>query len=112
MTELGDPARTDDTGLDRLTTEAGSEPGADYDLRPTLELVELMNAEDTTVPAAVSEAAGAIAATVDAIAEGLQRGGRLIYVGAGSSGRIAALDASECESTFSAPPGKVVSLLA
>jgi N-acetylmuramic acid 6-phosphate etherase len=102
----------DDAGLDELATEAGSRAGADYDLRSTLELVELMNAEDIVVPAAVRAAAGRIATTVDAIATCLQRGGRLIYVGAGSSGRIAALDAAECESTFSTPPGKVVSLVA
>jgi N-acetylmuramic acid 6-phosphate etherase len=98
--------------LDELETEAGSQPGADYDLRPTLELVALMNAADSTVPAAVAAAAGQIALAVEAIADSLGRGGRLIYVGAGSSGRIAALDAAECESTFSTPPGKVVSLLA
>jgi N-acetylmuramic acid 6-phosphate etherase len=71
-----------------------------------------MNAEDDTVPAAVAAASGQIALVVDAVADSLRRGGRLIYVGAGSSGRIAALDAAECESTFSTPPGKVVSLLA
>jgi len=108
---LHDPPQTDDAGLDALVTEAGSRPEADYDLRATVELVELMNAEDATVPAAVQAAAASIAAAVDAISGCLARGGRLIYVGAGSSGRIAALDASECESTFSAP-GKVVSLLA
>ena len=109
---LDDPRRRDDAGLDKLDTEAGSQPEADYDLRATLELVELMNAEDATVPAAVAAAAPSIAAAVDAISDCLSRGGRLIYVGAGSSGRIAALDASECESTFSVPPGTVVSLLA
>jgi N-acetylmuramic acid 6-phosphate etherase len=101
-----------DPRLDELATEAGSEPSADYDLRSTLELVELMNAGDSTVPAAVAAASGQIVAAIEAVADSLGRGGRLIYVGAGSSGRIAALDASECESTFSVPPGKVVSLLA
>ena len=109
---LDETRKIDDTRLDELETEAGSEPGAEYDLRPTLELVALMNAADTTVPAAVAAATGQIAGAVDAIADSLGRGGRLIYVGAGSSGRIAALDAAECESTFSTPPGKVVSLLA
>jgi N-acetylmuramic acid 6-phosphate etherase len=105
-------SRTDESGLDSLPTEATSNAAADYDLRSTLELVELMNAEDASVPAAVGAAASAIAAVVDAISERLRRGGRLIYVGAGSSGRIAALDASECETTFSTPPGKVVALIA
>jgi N-acetylmuramic acid 6-phosphate etherase len=110
--DLSARSQMDGGGLDSLATEAGSEPGADYDLRPTLQLVELMNAEDEGVPAAVGAVAGPIAAAVDAISDRLEHGGRLIYVGAGSSGRIAALDASECESTFSTPPGKVVSLLA
>src|SRR5262249_31402889 len=86
--------------------------GADLDLRTTVELVELMNAEDSVVPGAVAEAREAIAAAVDAIASGLQGGGRLIYVGAGTSGRLAAVDAAECESTFSTPPGQVVGLVA
>ena len=105
-------SHADSIDLDELTTEAGSEAAADYDLRPTIELVELMNAEDETVPGAVGALAGVIAAAVDAISGRLQQGGRLIYVGAGSSGRIAALDASECQSTFSTPPGKVVALVA
>jgi len=109
---LDETRNVDGLGFDELATEAGSEAGADYDLRPTLELVALMNAEDETVPAAVADATGQIVVAIEAIAESLRRGGRLIYVGAGSSGRIAALDASECESTFSTPPGKVVSLLA
>ena len=101
-----------DAQLGELETEAGGDPGADYDLRSTLELVELMNAKDRTVPTAVAAAAGQIAGAVEAIAGSLGRGGRLIYAGAGSSGRIAALDAAECESTFSTPPGTVLALLA
>ena len=111
-TGLDRSAHADEVGLDALVTEGGSQPEADYDLRSTLELVELMNAQDAEVPAAVRAAATSIAAAVDAISASLAREGRLIYVGAGSSGRIAALDASECETTFSVPPGKVVSLLA
>lgn len=98
--------------LDDLPTEAGGEPRADYDLRPTLELVELMGRSDEAVLPAVAAAALDIAATIDAIVARLERGGRLIYVGAGSSGRIAALDAAECESTFSTPSGQVVALVA
>jgi N-acetylmuramic acid 6-phosphate etherase len=98
--------------LDALATEAGGDARADYELRSTRELVELMNDGDASVPGAVRAAAGTIAQAVDAVAERLAAGGRLVYVGAGSSGRIAALDASECESTFSTPPGKVVALVA
>jgi N-acetylmuramic acid 6-phosphate etherase len=97
---------------DELITETGSDPTAAYERRDTAELVELMNAFDATVPIAVAAAAPSIAAAVDAIAERLRAGGRLVYVGAGSSGRIAALDASECEATFATPPGLVTALVA
>ena len=97
---------------DELITEAGGDPAAGYEARPTLELVGLMNAADATVPAAVLAAAPAIARAVDDISERLRAGGRLVYVGAGSSGRIAALDASECVATFSTPPETVVALVA
>jgi N-acetylmuramic acid 6-phosphate etherase len=97
--------------LDLLVTEARGSAD-DYDRRSTQELVELMNAGDLAVPAVVGAAAGAIAAAIDAIVERLQRGGRLVYAGAGSSGRIAALDADECEATFSTQPGQVVALVA
>jgi N-acetylmuramic acid 6-phosphate etherase len=73
----------------------------DLDTRPTLELVGLINAEDAGVAAAVADAAPAIAAAVDEIVERLGRGGTLVYVGAGSSGRMAEADASECGPTFS-----------
>jgi N-acetylmuramic acid 6-phosphate etherase len=98
-------------GLDDLVTEARSR-NHDYDLRPTRELVELMNAGDATVAAVVGEASSSIAAVIDAAVARLSRGGRLIYAGAGSSGRIAAVDADECEATFSTDPGQVVALLA
>ncbi len=99
-------------GLDGLATEAWNEDGADLDLRSTRDLVELMNEEDARVPAAVAEAADAIAAAIDDVAARLQTGGRLIYVGAGTSGRLAALDAAESESTFSTRPGQVVAVIA
>jgi N-acetylmuramic acid 6-phosphate etherase len=97
---------------DALVTEAGSDPSAGYESRETEDLVDLINAADATVPGAVAEASSSIAAAVDAIAERIRSGGRLVYVGAGSSGRIAALDAAECEATFGTPPGTVVALVA
>jgi N-acetylmuramic acid 6-phosphate etherase len=97
---------------DELITEAGSDPHAGYESRPTSDLVALMNAWDSTVPLAVAAVIPAIADAIDAIADRLRAGGRLVYVGAGSSGLIAALDASECEATFSTPPGVVVALVA
>jgi N-acetylmuramic acid 6-phosphate etherase len=98
-------------GLDELITEARVQR-PDYDLSSTAELVELMNREDATVPDAVREIAAELAEAVDAVVERLHRGGRLVYVGAGSSGHIAALDAGECEATFSTEPGQVVALVA
>src|SRR5437763_12846318 len=98
--------------LEELPTEERGEAIADLDLRSTRELVELMNAADATVAAAVGAAAAPIADAVDEIVARLERGGRLVYVGAGTSGALAALDAAECESTFSAPPGQVVALVA
>src|SRR5437588_12944955 len=71
-----------------------------------------MNRQDAGVPAAVDAARPQVAAAIEAIVARLARGGRLIYVGAGSSGRIAAVDAAECESTFSTEPGQVVALVA
>src|SRR5919201_4403622 len=100
------------TAFERLGTEARDAAGADLELRSTAELVELMNAEDATVPSAVADAAPAIAALIDEVAARLALGGRLIYVGAGTSGRLAALDAAECETTFSTEPGRVLALVA
>jgi len=100
------------TAFEQLDTEARDATGADLDLRSTAELVEAMNAGDATVPAAVAAAASAVVELIDAVAGRLAGGGRLIYVGAGTSGRLAALDAVECETTFSTPPGQVTALVA
>ena len=97
--------------LDELTTE-GRKERPDYDLSSTAELVELMNREDATVPAAVAMVGDELAAAIDALVERLRDRGRLVYVGAGSSGQIAALDAGECEATFSTEPGQVIALVA
>ena len=104
-------SREGTTGLEGLVTESRRED-VDYSVRSTRELIELMNREDATVPAAVGSVAGELARAVDAIAERLRDGGRLVYIGAGSSGAIAALDADECEATFSTEPGQVVALVA
>jgi N-acetylmuramic acid 6-phosphate etherase len=93
-------------------TEVAAEAHGDLDLRSTQELVELINEEDATVPAAVRGAASSLAAAIDAIVERLERGGRLIYVGAGSSGRLALVDAAECAPTFGVPPGQVLAVIA
>src|SRR6266511_5199407 len=98
--------------LDQLVTEGRGEKAAEYELKATLELVRLMNAEDATVAGVVARAASDLAELIDAVVERLAGGGRLIYVGAGTSGRLAALDAAECEPTFSTEPGQVVALVA
>ena len=93
-------------------TELRATEHADLDLRSTRELVELLNDEDSTVPEAVRGAADGLATAIDAIVERLERGGRLIYVGAGSSGRLALVDAAECVPTFGLPDGQVVAIVA
>lgn len=94
LTELRNPASRN---LDRMTA---------------LQIVRLMNREDRKVATAVGRELPAIARAVDAIVPRMQTGGRLIYVGAGSSGRIAVVDASECPPTFGTSPGLVRALIA
>jgi N-acetylmuramic acid 6-phosphate etherase len=93
-------------------TEQRNSRHADIDLLSTLELVELINDEDARVAPAVRIAAEPLAGAIDAIVERLARGGRLVYVGAGSSGRLATVDAAECEPTFGLPGGRVVAIIA
>ncbi|MGW2821476.1 N-acetylmuramic acid 6-phosphate etherase [Streptomyces sp. NPDC001443] len=98
--------------LETLTTEAFRPELADIDRLPTLDLARLMNGEDTSVPAAVAARLPQIAAAIDAVAERMARGGRLVYAGAGTAGRLGVLDASECPPTFDTRPGQVVGLIA
>ncbi|MFD7030135.1 N-acetylmuramic acid 6-phosphate etherase [Streptomyces sp. NPDC059917] len=98
--------------LDTLTTEAFRPELADIDRLPTLDIARAMNAEDTAVPTAVAAQLPRIAAAIDAIAERMARGGRLIYAGAGTAGRMGVLDASECPPTFNTDPSVVVGLIA
>jgi N-acetylmuramic acid 6-phosphate etherase len=93
-------------------TERRNEATAELDLCTTAELVELINDEDATVAAAVRSAATPLAEAIEAIVSRLARGGRLVYVGAGTSGGLAALDACECPATFGVEPGLVVALVA
>jgi N-acetylmuramic acid 6-phosphate etherase len=85
---------------------------SDIDLRSTLDLVELINDEDALVSIAVRNASRPLAAAIDGIVERLERGGRLVYIGAGSSGRLALVDAVECGPTFGVPPGQVIAIVA
>lgn len=98
--------------LDRLTTEARNPRSERLDALDTLDIVRLVNAEDATVAEAVGRVAPHIARAIDAIAERMARGGRLVYAGAGTSGRLGVLDAAECPPTFNAAPGQVVGLIA
>ena len=84
----------------------------DIDLLPTTELLARINEEDTLVALAVERELPNIAKAVDHIAAAFRSGGRLIYIGAGTSGRLGILDASECPPTFSVPPDMVVGLIA
>jgi N-acetylmuramic acid 6-phosphate etherase len=101
-----------DEGLDALVTESWDPSGSDLDLRSTGELVAAMNEADATVPHAVAQAHDSIVSAVDAIIRRLGDGGRLVYVGAGTSGRLALVDAVECQSTFALSPDLVVALVA
>ena len=86
--------------LRRLRTEQPNHAADDLDCKSSLDIARLINAEDATVALAVTRALPQIARAIDLVAAALRRGGRLIYVGAGTSGRIAALDAVECQPTF------------
>ncbi|MGW3975034.1 N-acetylmuramic acid 6-phosphate etherase [Streptomyces mirabilis] len=98
--------------LETLTTEAFRPELSEIDRLSTLEIAKIMNAEDATVPTAVATQLPRIAAAIDAVAERMSRGGRLIYAGAGTAGRLGVLDASECPPTFNTDPSEVVGLIA
>jgi N-acetylmuramic acid 6-phosphate etherase len=98
--------------MDHLETEARNPASTKLDELTALEIVRLMNAEDAKVIPAVASQAEAIARAINVIADRLAAGGRLVYVGAGTSGRLGVLDATECPPTFSTPPGQVVGLIA
>ena len=99
-------------GLEKLLTEQRNPASAAIDTLPTEEVLRIVNAEDHQVAAAVEREVPAIARAVDAVVEAFQRGGRLFYIGAGTSGRLGVLDASECPPTFSVPPEMVQGIIA
>lgn len=98
--------------LDRLVSEGRNPRTMDIDLLPTIDVLRKINDEDEAVPAAVERVVPEIAAAVDRIVLAFQKGARLIYMGAGTSGRLGVLDASECPPTFGVPEGMVVGLIA
>ncbi|GAB2870791.1 N-acetylmuramic acid 6-phosphate etherase [Streptomyces deserti] len=111
MTSTSDPRHLR-SELETLTTEAFRPELADIDRLPTLDIARLMNGEDATVAGAVAERLEEIAAAIDAVADRMARGGRLVYAGAGTAGRLGVLDASECPPTFNTDPAQVVGLIA
>jgi N-acetylmuramic acid 6-phosphate etherase len=97
---------------DTRLTERRNPRSTTIDTASALEIVDLIGAEDAGVPAAVSKARAEIARAIDLIEGAFRSGGRLIYVGAGTSGRLGVLDAAECPPTFGTPPEMVVGLIA
>ncbi|WP_322170907.1 N-acetylmuramic acid 6-phosphate etherase [Acutalibacter caecimuris] len=95
-----------------MITEQANPDTADIDLCSTQEILELIHKEDCKVAMAVGKILPQIAKVVDAAADGMRKGGRLIYVGAGTSGRLGILDASECPPTFGTRPEQVVGIIA
>ena len=100
------------TALNKLTTEARNPASEIIDTLTPLELVRLMNTEDAKVAEAVGKEAISIARAIEIIADRLRQGGRLVYIGAGTSGRLGVLDAAECPPTFSTPPEMVIGIIA
>jgi len=101
-----------DAGLDELLTEARYSPDLRLDELNVTELVTLMNDRDATIAVAVGKALPSIVAAIEATVERMRAGGRLIYVGAGTSGRLGVLDASEVPPTFGTPPDVVLGIIA
>ena len=98
--------------LASMITETRNPASDDIDRLPTLEMLAVINQEDQQVPLAVADILPEIAQAVDAITRAFQQGGRLVYVGAGTSGRLGILDASECPPTYGVSPELVVGLIA
>lgn len=103
---------TNEPDLSRITTEQRNARTAEIDTLSTLEMLRVINDEDAGVATAVAAQLPFIAEAVDGIVARIQDGGRLIYIGAGTSGRLGVLDASECPPTFNTPASMVVGLIA
>ncbi|NBD00779.1 N-acetylmuramic acid 6-phosphate etherase [Atlantibacter hermannii] len=98
--------------LSQLLTERRNPLSNNIDTLSTLEMLTVMNNEDRRVPEAITPYLPQIAQLVDRVAQAFAEGGRLIYIGAGTSGRLGILDASECPPTFGTPPEQVVGIIA
>ena len=115
MLEQTPSSRPDDRGSNKLynlLTETENSASEGLDTKSALEIARIINHDDAKVAAAVKRALPEVAIVIDLVARSLRDGGRLIYVGAGSSGRICALDASECPPTFATAPSQVQYIMA
>src|SRR6478736_8383056 len=101
-----------DNFVDARLTERRNPRTATIDVAAPLDIVDIIGAEDARVPAAVAGARTDIARAIELLEVAFRAGGRLVYVGAGTSGRLGVLDASECPPTFGTPPEMVVGVIA
>jgi N-acetylmuramic acid 6-phosphate etherase len=104
--------RKDRSQIASLGTERRNPRTSSLDTKSALEIARIINREDAKVAAAVRKSLPRVAKAIDLVADALRQGGRLIYVGAGTSGRIAALDASECPPTFNTKPESILFVMA
>lgn len=111
MTTPSDNSGSNDH-LGALPTEQRNPATTDIDTLSTLEMARVLNEQDATVAPAVARALPDIAESIDVIVDRIRQGGRLVYIGAGTSGRLGVLDASECPPTYNTPPELVVGLIA
>ena len=112
MTVLSAEHRALMSELEQLISEERNPNTMEIDLLPTVEVLRVINREDRSVADAVEKVITEIARAVDRIVDAFGKGGRLIYLGAGTSGRLGVLDAAECPPTFSVPADMVVGLIA
>ena len=103
---------SDNGDIQQLTTESSNDASMGFDTKSALDIARIINHEDSKIAGAVKKSLPEIALVIDMAARSLREGGRLIYVGAGSSGRIAALDSSECPPSFSTPAQTVQYIMA
>lgn len=98
--------------ISKITTEKRNENTRNIDIASTCDILKMINNEDKKVPLAVEQAIDQIAAVVDVVTQAFRNGGRLFYIGAGTSGRLGVLDASECPPTFGVPADMVIGIIA
>ena len=98
--------------LSKLTTERRNPVSTNLDQMTTMEILQTINNEDKTVAFAVEDVLPVVTRVIDKIVESLKNGGRLFYIGSGTSGRLGMMDASECTPTFMTPPEMIQTIIA